>query len=192
MAAFNAAVSGPTTYDFNSIVLPLPPNNYSIGPTTVGGVTFDTLANTNNIPFLIGANYYANTLGGVAFFSGQSTTAGQPNADLSYVTATLAGVTGIGFYYSPGDDAEGAITVTLNGVIYNLAIPTFNTTEFVGFTSDTPITSLTFAEQGYGMDITKFTTGSATSSAPVPEPATLLLLGSGLLGLTGFRKKLKK
>lgn len=31
-----------------------------------------------------------------------------------------------------------------------------------------------------------------TETAPVPEPATMILLGSGLLSLLGFRKKLRK
>lgn len=36
-----------------------------------------------------------------------------------------------------------------------------------------------------------FSASADVNSAPVPEPATMLLLGSGMLGLAGFRKKMK-
>jgi hypothetical protein len=41
---------------------------------------------------------------------------------------------------------------------------------------------------GYGLDIKI----DNLNIAPVPEPATLLLFGSGIIGLAGFRRKLRK
>ncbi len=42
------------------------------------------------------------------------------------------------------------------------------------------------------LDSSTLTVNGDNGTAPVPEPATLLLLGSGLLGLAGFRKKIGK
>jgi PEP-CTERM motif len=45
---------------------------------------------------------------------------------------------------------------------------------------------------GYGCHFTHTGTAVDVSASPVPEPSTLLLLGSGILGLAGIRRKFKK
>jgi len=175
---FNAAVPGATSYNFEGIA---PVNGFSVVSPTVGGVAFTA---PNSTPFVIGDNFYGpDTFGGAAFFSGQGPLIGPSN-----VTATLtSGVTAIGFFYGPGDDAGGAITVTLStGDVFSLAIPDVGTADFVGFTSTTPITSVAFTEAGYGMDIVQF-----EATTPVPIPAAIYLIGSGLIGLMGIKRKFK-
>jgi hypothetical protein len=51
--------------------------------------------------------------------------------------------------------------------------------------------SLVFSagDEGTVIDKIMFDTGT---SAPIPEPTTILLLGSGLIGLVEFRRKFRK
>ena len=73
---------------------------------------------------------------------------------------------------------------------YNLiANPDNSTALFWGIITNLPFSEIilmTSTDSGYGID--QVTLGVT----PVPEPSTLLLLGSGLVGLIGFRRKFKK
>ena len=174
-AAFDAAVTGASTYTFEGIA---PINSWANAPSfTVGGVQFTS----NRYLFVIDANAGYGSYGN-SFLSGQ---AGRPAND---VYVTLPGSTAIGFYLGSYIDAFFHVYVTLSsGENFALSLPARNTTEFVGFVSDVPITNLTFSEpNGNALDITKFVTASANS---VPEPETLLLFALGLVGIVVTRRR---
>jgi hypothetical protein len=75
----------------------------------------------------------------------------------------------------------GSLTVTL-GNINNWSLITFG----LGGIDKVILDGSDVGLSPYGVDNLQFTAGA------VPEPATMLLIGSGLLGLLGFRRKFKK
>jgi hypothetical protein len=134
-----------------------------------------------SIPIVVGSGtpFY----GGNAFFTSLSP---NPGVDAAEVLCTLAGSNAIGFIY--GDFADGGalpFTVTLStGDSFVLSTP-FNPgldTGFIGFVSDTPITSISFHNDGVGFDVLQVVSSSA-GAAGVPEPAPLALMATGLLAL---------
>jgi hypothetical protein len=177
-SAFDAAVPGATTYGFDSYAPSMSQTFYPI--VSEGGVSFSGASGQLFVAWGINNGYY----GGSSFISGQDTAG--VNSQINVTAA--GGVTAIGFdigSYTVG--ASLPVTITLStGEVFNLLTPADAgvSTEFVGFTSGTPITSINIAENGHTIDITNFEVAS-----PVPLPASVWLMLSGLVGVGAVARK---
>ena len=109
-----------------------------------------------------------------------------------------AGVTSFGLNLTTVSPYGDALKVTAGGVVYN--IPSFSPTgggfAFFGATFDAPITSFDVtgtATDFLFIDNVSFGTqngGAPVDPSPTPEVATLLMIGTGLIGMRTMSKRM--
>jgi PEP-CTERM motif len=171
---------------------------------TVSGQNFDGIASGTIISTVNGVTYAASL--------------GSPLVTDAYLTTTPPnglGSTSVGFF-EPAETAtmtfgsaitafaidintfataNGAYEVTLNDGTTVLSLfdvfPGGSTGQFLGFTDSVPFTSVTISSlDGYSYTLDSLVYGNAAAISATPEPSTLLLFGTSLLGLASFRRKL--
>jgi hypothetical protein len=176
-STFTAATSGNTSYN-----IPAPSSGtfeQVSSPFSIGPLSF---SNGSDPLFLLNDGVY-----GV----GQTYLDAHPTIG---VAVSFDGATALAFDLSSFVSESKVITVDANGVFAGTFMtPGGPSPVFFGITSSDPITSLTFTQSNPAsvdeIDVLNFEVGSAAPVAITPEPCTIALLSTGLLGMVGAAKR---
>ncbi|HEY1378585.1 MAG TPA: hypothetical protein VGF55_17425 [Gemmataceae bacterium] len=179
-AAFTAAAAGTQTIDFDGIA-PAGTTAYRGSAVTAAGVTFsDATARL----FAVDGGY---TSFGYSSSTGSYLNENTVGANAGILATLPAGVTAVGadladLGFATNRQVSVVVTTATAGT-YTLTVPHNPDRAFVGFTSDAPITSISFA--GDWLVVDNFTFGPSDTS-PAPAPPAAALLGMAVLSLGGY------
>ena len=185
LSSYNAATNSNITITFNGIA---PTDGFvaESSPFTLSGRSFSSTSSM----FIVDPGFYASPYTGGGFL-----TTDFVNPDV--LTITLPSVTAVAFDFGALFPGSASVLVSLSDG-FTTTISTNDSLvggslAFAGFTSTAPLTSikLTLPDSPDYNAIDNFTWGKANS--PVPEPASLGLMLTGLLGAAGaIRRRLNR
>jgi hypothetical protein len=139
------------------------------------------------------SSYNSNWNSGVSLVGGRNENhPGQRASGSLTITLPEDGVTAFGVDLGRYG-AAGTVFITLStGEVFSLSTATYPTFNFFGFTSIVPVSwiRIRVVDERFGNDTrTHLDNVTFGQAAPVPEPATLFLLGTGLAGLAARRRR---
>lgn|GEM_PF-2412767 len=102
----------------------------------------------------------------------------------------------VGFDLSNANSGAGLFDIYVNGALFMSQATTFGSFSFVGFSDMTGINTIAIVanalSNGGDPVIDNFTFGPAAPAAETPEPATMVLFGTGLAGLAAVARRRRR
>ena len=170
-ADFAAATKNPTSIGFNGILTP-PQTFANFNPLTVAGISFAT-PNAGTLVNVTAADYYGAGSSFPADFIVNSSNPGNNELDVTFSAPTFAFGLDYGAFSGGG---LGTVTLSDGTSYLDTSLPGLANTRFVGFVSDTAISSFSFVASGDAWIVEDLVIAS-----PTPEPQSWILAMSTLL-----------